>query len=134
MENLAESNKLFIKLVKKAHEKGIKVIIDGVFNHCGSFNKWMDREGIYRGNKNYQMCIRDRNQEIPMEGVIEREIEGNICRGCENGQIQYLERARLNYLWYNKMLETREAMAIQLNEMAKLLEYYTCLLYTSRCV
>ena len=47
LENLAESNKLFIKLVKKAHEKGIKVIIDGVFNHCGSFNKWMDREGIY---------------------------------------------------------------------------------------
>lgn len=53
LENLAESNKLFIKLVEKAHEKGIKVIIDGVFNHCGSFNKWMDREGIYRGNKNY---------------------------------------------------------------------------------
>lgn len=62
------------------------------------------------------MSAFERNQEIPMEGVIEREIEGNICRGCENGQIQYLERARLNYLWYNKMLETREAMAIQLKK------------------
>lgn len=76
-----------------------------------------------------KMSAFERNQEIPMEGVIEREIEGNICRGCENGQIQYLERARLNYLWYNKMLETREAMAIQLNEMAKLLEYYTKPMY-----
>ena len=26
---------------------GIKVIIDGVFNHCGAFHKWLDREGIY---------------------------------------------------------------------------------------
>ena len=25
----------------------MKVIIDGVFNHCGSFNKWLDREHIY---------------------------------------------------------------------------------------
>ena len=36
-----------------------------------------------------------------------------------------MERAKLNYLWYNKMLETREAMAIQLNEMADIIEYYT---------
>lgn len=26
----------------------MKVIIDGVFNHCGSFNKWLDKEHIYR--------------------------------------------------------------------------------------
>lgn len=25
----------------------MKVILDGVFNHCGSFNKWMDKEHIY---------------------------------------------------------------------------------------
>lgn len=62
---------------------------------------------------------------VTLDGTIEREIDGTLCGGCENGQIQYLERARLNYLWYNKMLETREAMAIQLNEMADLLEYYT---------
>jgi alpha-glucosidase len=53
LENLEASNKLFISLVERAHEKGIKVIIDGVFNHCGSFNKWMDREKIYCGNENY---------------------------------------------------------------------------------
>ena len=46
--NLNASNNLFAVLVAQAHARGIRVIIDGVFNHCGSFNKWLDREGIYR--------------------------------------------------------------------------------------
>lgn len=45
--NLEESDKLFALLVQKAHEHGIKIILDGVFNHCGAFNKWLDREHIY---------------------------------------------------------------------------------------
>lgn len=52
--NLEASNALFIELVEKAHERGIKVILDGVFNHCGSFNKWMDRERIYEGVNGYE--------------------------------------------------------------------------------
>ena len=32
----------------------MKVILDGVFNHCGSFNKWLDRECIYEGQKGYE--------------------------------------------------------------------------------
>lgn len=47
-KNLIASNEFVIKLVETAHKKGIKVIFDGVFNHCGSFNKWLDCEGIYR--------------------------------------------------------------------------------------
>ncbi len=31
----------------------MKVILDGVFNHCGSFNKWMDRERIYENQEGY---------------------------------------------------------------------------------
>ncbi len=46
--NLEASNQLFIKLIRIAHKKGMKVILDGVFNHCGSFNKWMDSEKIYK--------------------------------------------------------------------------------------
>lgn len=46
-ENLEESNKLLIRLIDIAHSKGMKVILDGVFNHCGAFNKWLDREGFY---------------------------------------------------------------------------------------
>ena len=32
----------------------MKVILDGVFNHCGSFNKWLDREKIYHANGGYE--------------------------------------------------------------------------------
>ena len=55
LENLKASNDLFIQLVEKAHAHGIKIIIDGVFNHCGSFNKWLDREGIYKDNADYSV-------------------------------------------------------------------------------
>ena len=46
--NLEASNEFFAKVVQEIHARGMKVIIDGVFNHCGSFNKWMDKEHIYR--------------------------------------------------------------------------------------
>ena len=52
-ENLEASNQLFIKLVEEAHSRGIKIILDGVFNHCGSFNKWLDKERIYDHNPDY---------------------------------------------------------------------------------
>ena len=47
-KNLEASDGLFLKLVQEMHRRGMRVIIDGVFNHCGSFNKWLDRELIYR--------------------------------------------------------------------------------------
>ncbi len=53
-ENLEASNELFIRLVEEIHKRGMKVILDGVFNHCGSFNKWMDRERIYEGREGYE--------------------------------------------------------------------------------
>ena len=52
--NLEASNRLFAELVSKCHEMGIRVIIDGVFNHCGSFNKWLDKERIYEGQEGYE--------------------------------------------------------------------------------
>ncbi len=52
-KNLEASNRLFIRLVEELHKRGMKVILDGVFNHCGSFNKWMDRERIYEGQEGY---------------------------------------------------------------------------------
>mgnify|MGYP000136349219 CR=1 FL=1 len=52
--NLEASNELFATLVKEAHQRGIRVILDGVFNHCGSFNKWLDREKIYRSEAGYE--------------------------------------------------------------------------------
>ena len=52
--NLEASNELFIRVVEEAHRRGMHVIIDGVFNHCGSFNKWLDRERIYENAKGYE--------------------------------------------------------------------------------
>ncbi len=52
--NLKASNELFAKVVAEAHKRGMKVILDGVFNHCGSFNKWMDRERIYEQAQGYE--------------------------------------------------------------------------------
>ena len=52
--NLEKSNAYFSDLVKEVHGRGMKIIIDGVFNHCGSFNKWMDREGIYLDKEGYE--------------------------------------------------------------------------------
>ena len=54
MENLEASNQFFIQLVEEIHARGMKVILDGVFNHCGSFNKWMDKERIYEHQPGYE--------------------------------------------------------------------------------
>ncbi len=68
-------------------------------------------------------CV-ENSQPQAIDNMVERELQDNLCFGCENGQVQYMERMKLNYLWYNKMLETREAMAIQLNEMAGMMEHF----------
>lgn len=52
--NLESSNTFFVQLVEEIHRRGMKVILDGVFNHCGSFNKWMDREQIYENQEGYE--------------------------------------------------------------------------------
>lgn len=52
-ENARLTDELFIKLVEEVHARGMKIILDGVFNHCGSFNKWLDRESIYSGDENF---------------------------------------------------------------------------------
>ena len=51
--NLEASNEMFAQVVTEAHRRGMRVILDGVFNHCGSFNKWMDRERIYENAEGY---------------------------------------------------------------------------------
>lgn len=52
-DNLEASNTFFAYVVREIHKRGIKVILDGVFNHCGSFNKWLDRERIYENAQGY---------------------------------------------------------------------------------
>lgn len=52
-KNLDASNAFFAEFVQEVHARGMKVILDGVFNHCGSFNKWLDRELIYEGREGF---------------------------------------------------------------------------------
>lgn len=54
MKNLEASNAFFAEFVKEVHSRGMKVILDGVFNHCGSFNKWLDREKMYAQDEAYE--------------------------------------------------------------------------------
>lgn len=53
-ENLEASDRFFAEFVQEAHELGFRILLDGVFNHCGSFHKWMDREKIYRNRGGYE--------------------------------------------------------------------------------
>ena len=53
-ENLDASNAFFATLTEEIHKRGMRVILDGVFNHCGSFHKWMDRERIYESAPGYE--------------------------------------------------------------------------------
>jgi alpha-glucosidase len=53
-ENLKASNEFFARFVGEVHKRSMKVILDGVFNHCGSFHKWLDGERIYELSRNYE--------------------------------------------------------------------------------
>ena len=53
-KNLDASDAFFARFVEEVHRRGMRVILDGVFNHCGSFNKWLDREGVYEGAEGYE--------------------------------------------------------------------------------
>ena len=52
--NLAASDAVLAELSAEIHRRGMKLILDGVFNHCGSYNKWLDRELIYENQPGYE--------------------------------------------------------------------------------
>lgn len=53
-ENLEASDAFFARFVEEVHRRGMRVILDGVFNHCGSFNKWLDGELLYQMSGDYE--------------------------------------------------------------------------------
>jgi len=52
-ENLEASDAFFADFCGELHRRGMKIILDGVFNHCGSFHRWMNREGLYSPANGY---------------------------------------------------------------------------------
>jgi len=96
-ENLKASNRLFAKLVSEAHERGIKVILDGVFNHCGSFNKWLDKERIYDQNPDYEKGAYV-SADSPYRGFFKFQDENAWpCNGSYNGWWGHDTLPKLNY-------------------------------------
>ncbi|MBP3729056.1 MAG: alpha-glycosidase, partial [Lachnospiraceae bacterium] len=45
--NWKASDALLADLIAAAHSKGIRVVLDGVFNHCSSFHAWYNEAGLY---------------------------------------------------------------------------------------
>ncbi|MCL2169003.1 MAG: glycoside hydrolase family 13 protein [Defluviitaleaceae bacterium] len=67
-------NELLANLISTCHDNGIKVILDGVFNHCGHLHKWVKRdEGyedylIWNGNQYEAWWGHDNHPKLNFEG------------------------------------------------------------------
>lgn len=47
-------NDTLIQLVDEVHRRGMKIILDGVFNHTGSGHRWFNRENLFEEEGAYQ--------------------------------------------------------------------------------
>ena len=104
-ENLEKSDAYFAEFCAEIHRRGMKIILDGVFNHCGSFNKWFDREGIYLGKHGYEKgACQDNNS--PYRNYFRFTGRGNRFADYE-GWWGHITLPKLNY---EGSLELRERM------------------------
>lgn len=95
--NLEASNQLAIELINQAHSKNIKIIFDGVFNHCGAFNKWLDREGFYEKQPNYPPGAY-RKKESPYNSYfLWYDIDNWPNNDCYDGWWGFDNHPKLNY-------------------------------------
>lgn len=104
-ENLKASDALFARLCSELHARGMKIILDGVFNHCGSFNKWMDKEGIYIGRPDYEPGAWQ-DPESPYREYFSFRAQGSSGRHAEyEGWWDYPTLPKLNYEDSEKLRE-----------------------------
>ncbi|MBQ6551618.1 MAG: glycoside hydrolase family 13 protein [Lachnospiraceae bacterium] len=104
-KNLEYANAYFARFIKEAHKRGIKVIMDGVFNHCGASNKWMDRDGIYRGQKGFQAGAY-LNPDSPYHDYFIFDIPGN--RGGNRRYTGWWGHETLPKLYYENSRELQK--------------------------
>ena len=96
-KNLEYADAYFADFVKAAHERGIRVILDGVFNHCGSFHKWLDRERIYEACGQYEKGA-FLSEESPYRDRFFFEKGGKWpCNACYKGWWDNVTLPKLNY-------------------------------------
>ncbi len=96
MENLEKSDDLFATLCQELHRRGMRIILDGVFNHCGSFNKWMDYEGIYLGKAGFQPGA-FQSTHSPYRSYFRFNDSGNSRTPAYEGWWGYSTLPKLNY-------------------------------------
>ncbi len=96
MENLEKSDDLFARLCDELHSRGMRIILDGVFNHCGSFNKWMDHEGIYLGKAGFQPGA-FQSAHSPYRSYFKFNDSGNGRTPVYEGWWGYTTLPKLNY-------------------------------------
>ena len=64
-----EADKLFLKLINEVHARGIKIIIDGVFNHMG-LNSWAFRDVVQnQQNSKYKDWFAIKSWDDPEKGT-----------------------------------------------------------------
>lgn len=104
-ENLEASDALFARLCSELHARGMKIILDGVFNHCGSFNKWMDKEGIYIGRPGYEKGAWQ-DPDSPYREFFNFRSQGSSGRHADyEGWWDYPTLPKLNYEASEKLRE-----------------------------
>ena len=96
LENLERSDILFAKLCRELHTRGMRIILDGVFNHCGSFNKWMDHEGIYLGKPGFEPGA-FQSPESPYRSYFRFNDSGSSHSPAYEGWWGYTTLPKLNY-------------------------------------
>lgn len=104
-ENLESSDALFETLCTELHRRGMKIILDGVFNHCGSFNKWMDYEGIYIGKAGF-MPGAFQTPNSPFRSYFRFHESGNGRSPAYEGWWGYSTLPKLNYEDSPELCET----------------------------
>lgn len=103
-KNLEASNALLIQLIGEIHKRGMRVILDGVFNHCGSFNKWLDREMLYDRSSGYEKGAYV-SKDSPYRTFFKFNSEKWPCNGDYDGWWGHDTLPKLNYEESPKLYE-----------------------------
>ena len=82
-KNLEASDRFFAEVVAEAHRFGFRILLDGVFNHCGwDFALWQDVVRNGKASPYFDWFI---VQEWPFETVVEPECEAVASRSRPSG-------------------------------------------------
>ncbi|MBW6409364.1 glycoside hydrolase family 13 protein [Clostridium weizhouense] len=79
-------NETFKILVEEAHKRGIKVMLDGVFNHCGFLHPfWQDvcKNGI---NSKYYDCFYILD---PSKSIVQGDLKNGLPEECSKEKLNY---------------------------------------------